>query len=315
MKQLIFTLTFLIISLNTFSQTDNQITRQEIKFKNGDFTIYGELLNPVSDKKNPALIFLVGSGPNSSHRTNYKDFLTKLFEEQFIDHDIAFLYFDKKGVGKSTGEWYKFDFYERAEDVKAAIEFLKTVPNIDTNRIGIVGHSQGGWIAQIASSTYPDDIKTMLSISGPTFNIKTQLVNDYQSEFFCKGIDSLKANKKAKRKASRTLRFVSILPLSENMKQIKLIKNFNPETNIKQIKCPSLFLFAENDELVYPDWCINNINQAFNGKIPHNFNIEVIPDVNHGLKIANKCYKGKWSDLEYSSLAKKIIKNWILENL
>lgn len=232
-----------------------------------------------------------------------------------IDQNIAFLYFDKKGVGKSTGKWYKFDFYERAEDVKAAIEFLKTVPNIDTNRIGIVGHSQGGWIAQIAAAKYSNDIKIVLSLNGAMFNVKTQLVNDYQSEYICKGLDSLIANKKAKRKASRTLKIVSILPLSENMKQLKLIKDFNPETNIKQIKCPSLFLFAKNDELVYPNWCIDMLNSIFNRHLPDHFKVLTISGANHGLKIANKCYNGKWADLEYSDQAKKIIKDWILENL
>ena len=197
MKSIFFTLIFILISVQNFSQTNNKIIRKEIQFENGEYTLFGELLNPSTSKKNPVLIFLVGSGPNSSHRTNYKDFLTKLFEEQLIDQNVAFLYFDKKGVGKSTGKWYKFDFYERAEDVKAAIEFLKTVPNIDTNRIGIVGHSQGGWIAQIAAAKYPNDIKTVLSLNGATFNVKTQLVNDYQSEYTCLGLDSLIANKKA----------------------------------------------------------------------------------------------------------------------
>ncbi len=57
------------------------------------------------------------------------------------------------------------------------------------------------------------------------------------------------------------------------------------------------------------------MNQIFNGKIPNNLKLKTIPKVNHGHKIANKCYKGKWSDLKYSGQTKKIIKDWILEYL
>lgn len=51
MKSIFFTLIFILISVKHFSQTDNKIIRKEIQFKNGQYTLFGELLNPATDKK------------------------------------------------------------------------------------------------------------------------------------------------------------------------------------------------------------------------------------------------------------------------
>ncbi len=64
-----------------------------------------------------------------------------------LEQGYAVLYCNKRGLGESTGNWKKNSFQGRADDAYAAVSYLKSLPFIDGNRIGISGHSQGGWIA------------------------------------------------------------------------------------------------------------------------------------------------------------------------
>ena len=64
---------------------------------------------------------------------------------------MAGFVFDKRGTGESEGK-YSQNFPDLAGDVKAAVEFLETRPEVDPARIGLVGFSQGGWIAPMAAA-------------------------------------------------------------------------------------------------------------------------------------------------------------------
>jgi len=115
-----------------------------ISFKSGQYTLKGNLLVPkASGRKFPAIIFNVGSAV-SSYASNYTKFLDSLFEKNLPLDSVALLYFDKRGIGRSEGKWCSTSFEERAADVKTAADYLKTLSNIDTNKIAVVGHSQGG---------------------------------------------------------------------------------------------------------------------------------------------------------------------------
>jgi len=48
-----------------------------------------------------------------------------------------------------------FDFHRLAADVSGALEFLRTVDEIDAGRIGLCGYSQGGWVAPLAAGLNP----------------------------------------------------------------------------------------------------------------------------------------------------------------
>ena len=109
----------------------------------------GEASLDPNKQLHPAILFLVGSGPNSTHNGLYTDFVLENLEQLFLQHSVALMYFDKRGVGLSEGRWHRTDLYERADDARAAVQFLQQHPDIDPTRIGVVGHSEGGTVAQI----------------------------------------------------------------------------------------------------------------------------------------------------------------------
>jgi pimeloyl-ACP methyl ester carboxylesterase len=67
-------------------------------------------------------------------------------------HGVAVLRFDDRGVGKSAGSNEAATLAQRAADVQAALNFLRTRPDIDLLRLGLVGHGEGANIALLAAA-------------------------------------------------------------------------------------------------------------------------------------------------------------------
>ena len=125
------------------------IAREEVTFKNGDVTLAGTLLIPASKLKHPAIVFTHGGGPQSREVFWGLGYL-------YAARGFVVLSYDKRGVGKSTGNWGEASFEDLADDAVAAARFLQTRTDVAANQIGFWGQSQGGWIAPLAASRMPE---------------------------------------------------------------------------------------------------------------------------------------------------------------
>ncbi|HEX6333113.1 MAG TPA: alpha/beta fold hydrolase, partial [Flavisolibacter sp.] len=124
-------------------------SRQEVTFSNHDIKLSGSLYTPASTRKVPAIIFIHGSGAEPRFASAY-------FADYFARKGIAVLIYDKRGVGKSTGDWRTGTFEDLAKDAIAGIKLLEASPEIDAARIGVYGHSQGGSIVPMLLSMCPE---------------------------------------------------------------------------------------------------------------------------------------------------------------
>lgn len=122
---------------------------EEIPFKNGDVNLSGTLLLPVRKGNFPLVVITHGSGP--AERASYKSWGLR-----FARKGIAAFVYDKRGNGKSGGEWRTASMEDLARDAIAAIDSLKNHPQINSRKIGVAGHSQGGWIAPLAATMSGD---------------------------------------------------------------------------------------------------------------------------------------------------------------
>ena len=139
----------------------------------GNARLEYELVVPTGGAElKPAIAFAVGS--NVDGYQNYTPgFREELLESIFLPRDYAILYFNKRGVGDSTGNWRWGSIEEQADDIVAAVDHLRSTPGIDPDRIGIVGHSQGGWVVQLAGSLDPK-IDFVISLAGPAVSVREQ---------------------------------------------------------------------------------------------------------------------------------------------
>ncbi len=122
----------------------------------------------------PAIVFVHGSGRLNrnmiAHGTN-----------PFVPEGMAVLRYDKRGVGESTGTFFNIGLGNSvsglgvlASDLVAGVRFLKNFPEIDQDRIGILGNSQGGWIGPLAAAE-ADEVSFLLMWSGPTVSVGLEI--------------------------------------------------------------------------------------------------------------------------------------------
>lgn len=154
---------------STNSNQGCNVTDHDVTFYNSQegIALSGTLSIPESHK-NPAVVILVaGTGPfdrDCTQMNGHKLFLT--IAHYFTKRGIAVFRYDKRGVGKSGGVFQTAFTFDFAQDVMAAVHFLKqSRSDIDTQNIGLVGHSEGGFISFIVASK-SHDVAFMISMAG-----------------------------------------------------------------------------------------------------------------------------------------------------
>ncbi|WP_165819397.1 alpha/beta hydrolase [Flagellimonas aquimarina] len=127
--------------------------KEEIQIPNDTILLNAAYYTPKNKSKiKGAMIVVHGSAPS-----RYEDvsFYTKIGTEL----GMAVLAYDKRGVGKSGGNYQFFSVEESenwfnllASDVLACLLWLKHRPELQKTKIGLIGGSQAGWIMPLAAS-------------------------------------------------------------------------------------------------------------------------------------------------------------------
>lgn len=123
------------------------VTKQGGTFSSIGNTLYGELFAPEKPKALVVLVF--GSGQDSAVTYNYVQHLLPMY-------DIAVFAYDKRGTGRSNGR-FTVDFSELADDALAAVAYARKLLDAPGVPVGLMGESQGGWIAPLAAARAPAD--------------------------------------------------------------------------------------------------------------------------------------------------------------
>lgn len=142
---------------------------EEVRFVNstdGD-TLAGTLTMPTTPGPHRAVVMITGSGPQDRDESlmNHKPFL--VWSDALTKLGIAVLRFDDRGVGASTGNFSKATTADFARDVEAAVDYLRSRKEIDNQRIGLIGHSEGGIIAPMVAVSRPKDVSFIVLLAAP----------------------------------------------------------------------------------------------------------------------------------------------------
>ena len=115
----------------------------------------GTLLIPDGVEDPPVVVLVTGSGPQDRDETlmGHKPFL--VLADALARRGIASLRYDDRGVGESTGDHASALTVDFADDALAAVVWLRAQDTVDSEWIGIIGHSEGGLVAPIAISKDP----------------------------------------------------------------------------------------------------------------------------------------------------------------
>lgn len=209
---------------------------EEIAFQNRtqDLALGGLLFVPEGDGPFPAAVVIHGSGTSRRDNGWYLT-LTKYLQ----DSGIVVLLPDKRGSEKSEGDWRTSSFEDLATDTRAAIEYLRTQRSVPLSGIGVIGMSQGGWIAPLVASQ-ENDLAFLVSIAGSVVTPREQLL--YEENYNLRQLGFLPG-------ISNVLAYVG----SANVRYLaqpqlyKLIVNYDPLPYWGSISVDSLALFGADD--------------------------------------------------------------------
>lgn len=150
----------------------DSVQRQAVVYRAGDVEIAATLLRPARTTPTTAVVIVHGSG--TSARDNP---WTTAYAEALAQRGIIVLYPDKRGSGRSSGDWRTASVQDLAADVRAALAFLRSQPAVDSAAIGIIGFSQGGYVAS-AVAAEDTSVGFTAVISGGTATLRDQIVDE-----------------------------------------------------------------------------------------------------------------------------------------
>ncbi|MFO7564493.1 MAG: alpha/beta fold hydrolase [Enhygromyxa sp.] len=141
---------------------------QEVVYPNegAGIEIGGTLTLPAGPGPHPAVLLITGSGSQDRDETLFGHKPFAVIADRLTREGVAVLRVDDRGVGKTTGDPASSTIEDHASDVEAGLAFLAARPDIDGERLGLIGHSEGGVIAPLVAAR-SDKVAFIVSLAGP----------------------------------------------------------------------------------------------------------------------------------------------------
>ncbi len=323
---------------------------EDVLFDNNkdNITLAGTLTFPKKIKKVPAVILISGSGQQNRDSEVYGHKPFFVLSDYLTRKNIAVLRFDDRGVGKSEGTFKNATSFDFAEDVKSAIDYLRNRPEIDNNKIGLIGHSEGGIIASIVAS-YSPNVSFIILLAGTGIpGIKVLLAQQEKiAETMNLGKDEIEklldTNKKIYEiiqendhidQQKNKLRKFLVSESESNEKEksytddyiefqidqmttpwFKNFLDYDPADALRNVKCPVLAMGGTKDIQVNSKVNLMAISKALKDGGNRNYSFKELPGLNHLFQNCNTCLMDEYIKLEetFSEEALEIIGSWILK--
>ena len=148
---------------------------EQVTVKHGGVTLAGTLSLPQGNGPFTAVQLITGSGPQDRDETiaGHKPFL--LLADTLTRAGYAVLRFDDRGVGGSSPGRRAPTYNDLTKDVLAGVAYLKNRADINPRHIGLLGHSEGGYLAPLAAERSAD-VAFVILMAGPAVSGENVLV-------------------------------------------------------------------------------------------------------------------------------------------
>lgn len=319
---------------------------KEVEYINplSGYKIAGTLTFPEAGEKFAAVILISGSGAQDRDETifGHKPFF--VIADYLTRQGFAVLRLDDRGVGNSEGKTSEATSIDFAGDVLAGIDFLKKQTEIDSLRIGLIGHSEGGLIAPIVANKNRH-VAFVVLLAGPAktgeqiiyeqaklINIQAgmseELAEENQKsqeaifEIIKTETDAAKRTEKLKFAMSNGMYNVAGDDLKIQIdNQVKTVDNnwfrffltYDPYPALSKIVCPVLALNGEKDLQVPPKSNLPLIEKALTEGKNQSFKTIEIPGANHLFQNCKTGAVAEYGEIEetISPRVLEILVDWI----
>jgi pimeloyl-ACP methyl ester carboxylesterase len=313
-------------------------------------TLAGTLTVPKGAGPAPCAVLITGSGAEDRDETvfDHKPFL--VLADYLTRHGIAVLRTDDRGVGKSTGTTENQTSENFAGDVSAAVAFLKTRKEIDSSKIGLIGHSEGGLIASMVASR-DKSVAFVVMLAGPGVPGDSVLIT--QSFLLTRSAGYPDSEARSVQAVQRELVLAAkaapdsaliaakiraalqarqgLLPKDQQMsdKNLDLIARgqahimgtpwmrffllYDPRPDLAKLQCPVLALIGEKDTQISAEQNLPEIRAALRSGGNRDATVEMIPGLNHLFQTAETGSVGEYATIEetFAPIALQKTSDWI----
>jgi len=324
-----------------FPYNEEEVTYENTK---AGIKLAGTLTFPKNGDKFPAVILITGSGAQDRDETIFEHRPFLVIADFLTRNGFAVLRVDDRGVGGSGGKTSEATSEDFAGDVLAGVEFLKSRKEINPEKIGLIGHSEGGLIAPIAAGKY--DAAFVVLLAGPgiigeqilyeqgkLINLNGGMTEEQakQNQQMQQAIFNiiLTETDSAKRidRLQRTMTNGQYFMMDDEQKtavdnQVKSVNNawfkfflqYDPYPALVKLQCPVLAINGEKDLQVPAKPNLEAIEKALKEGGNKNFKTMEIPGLNHLFQTCKTGAIAEYAQIEetISPLAMDILLDWIL---
>ena len=309
----------------------------------------GTLTIPEGDGPFPAVIMITGSGSQNRNEEllGHKPFL--IIADYLSRVGIAVLRYDDRGVGQSQGTPLNTTSADFAADAEAAFLYMQKRDLIDKDHIGLVGHSEGGFIAPMVASANPgiafiislagtgvpgdqilhrqnrdislmsgakeSEVNNAVAINKKLFAVLKKETDNKKAEAEIAEVyrKALKKQKKSDEEIDKEVKQLnaSLNPVAYNW--MRYFITTNPADFWEKVKCPVLALNGEKDLQVAADVNLPAIEKAI--RSGGNTKVKTIkfPDLNHLFQHCKTGLPSEYGEIEetFSPEVLVVISDWI----
>ena len=304
-------------------------------------TLAATLTLPKGNGPFPAALLIAGSGPQDRDEAIAKHRAFFVIADALARKGIAVLRYDKRGIGKSTGNTDAATTMDLAADAQAALNYLKSRKEIDAARIGLIGHSEGAIIAPYLAGK-SKDVAWLVLLAAPATKGEDTLLN--QSELIGRagGLtdDQIDASLEFDQVAYKLVRqekdpdvlseklvglvkdsgLDAALPPAALETQLRMLMSpwfrffleYDPLPNLKSVKCPVLALYGLKDLQVAAKSNEPLLKQAFEESGNTQVEVKELPELNHLFQHAYMGTPSEYAAIEetFSPEALALLVDW-----
>jgi pimeloyl-ACP methyl ester carboxylesterase len=244
MNKTLLALFSLLCSMQSVGQN---LRAEEIKFVSHEVTLAGSIVFPAGEI-HAAVVFVHGSGKQTRNSG---------VAERLAKDGIAALVYDKRGAGKSGGEYEgnqsvsETNISLLADDASSALQHLSAHSALKGIPLGLVGISQAGWIAPLAAER-SNLAKFLVLWSGPVCKVSEEDI----FSIYTADKDRPVAPSYAEALKSRTEKYVWPDFLG---------KDTDSSETLEKLSIPGLWIFSDNDASVPVDLSLEKLQELRSG--------------------------------------------------
>jgi len=251
----------------------------------------------------PAVVLITGSGPQNRDEElpgirGYRFF--RQVADTLSRRGIAVLRLDDRGIGGSDAGTSPATTGDFANDIRAALAYLRARPEIDADRLGLVGHSEGGVIAPMVARDDPR-LRAIAVLAGPSRTIRDILA--FQRRVAVESDTSIPVSRRDSAVAAMARMADSA---AKAPGWLGYIYDYDPLATARRVRTPVLIMHGATDLQVTVDQA-EELAAAFREGGNRDVTVRVFPNTNHlFLDDASGVYSG------YATLPSKAVRPEVL---